>query len=108
MSTLSAGYNGYPTYPGSGFRFSDNSTRGGGMAARRQENEASQLTRFGNFPLEHYKGELYSLCKDQHGCRYLQRKLEERNPEHVQLIFSETYMHVIELMTGMSFTLPFR
>lgn len=93
-----AAYNGYPNY-GPGFRFNEPAGRGN-MAQRRQENEVNQLTRFGNFPLEHYKGELYSLCKDQHGCRYLQRKLEERNPEHVQLIFSETYMHVIELMTG--------
>ncbi|CAG7972485.1 unnamed protein product [Penicillium salamii] len=92
-----AAYNGFPAY-GPGFRFSEPAPRGN-MAQRRQENDASQLTRFGNYPLEHYKGELYSLCKDQHGCRYLQRKLEERNEEHVQLIFNETYMHVIELMT---------
>ncbi|KAJ5867067.1 hypothetical protein N7534_001620 [Penicillium rubens] len=89
--------NAYTGY-GTGFRFSEPVARGN-MVQRRQENDATQLTRFGNYPLEHYKGELYSLCKDQHGCRYLQRKLEERNPEHVQLIFSETYMHVIELMT---------
>jgi hypothetical protein len=94
-----AAYNGYPTYGGPAVRFNESATRGN-MAQRRQENEANQLTRFGNYPLEHYKGELYSLCKDQHGCRYLQRKLEERNPDHVQMIFSETYMHVIELMTG--------
>ncbi|KAJ5502517.1 Armadillo-like helical [Penicillium fimorum] len=93
----SAYNNAYPGY-GPGFRFNEPAARGS-MAQRRQENDATQLTRFGNYPLEHYKGELYSLCKDQHGCRYLQRKLEERNPEHVQLIFSETYMHVIELMT---------
>jgi hypothetical protein len=95
----SAFNNAYPGY-GPGFRFNESAARGN-MAQRRQENDATQLTRFGNYPLEHYKGELYSLCKDQHGCRYLQRKLEERNPDHVQLIFSETYMHVIELMTGM-------
>ncbi|KAF9886652.1 hypothetical protein FE257_011292 [Aspergillus nanangensis] len=71
-----------------------------GVTSRRStEGEASQLSRFTNFPLEHYRGELYGLCKDQHGCRYLQRKLEERNPEHVQLIFDETHMHVVELMT---------
>ncbi|EED15139.1 RNA-binding protein, putative [Talaromyces stipitatus ATCC 10500] len=63
------------------------------------ESEAQQISRFNNLPLEQYKGELYGLCKDQHGCRYLQRKLEERNPEHVQMIFAETHMHVVELMT---------
>jgi len=92
-------YLAYPNFAG-GYRFNDPNTRGGVGQRRQTESDSSQLTRFTNFPLEHYKGELYSLCKDQHGCRYLQRKLEERNPEHVQLIFSETYMHVIELMTG--------
>jgi hypothetical protein len=93
-------FNGYPSYTG-GYRVPEAATRGVPPQRRQTEGEASQ-TRFTNFPLEHYKGELYSLCKDQHGCRYLQRKLEERNPEHVQMIFSETYMHVIELMTGTS------
>ncbi|KAE8152451.1 hypothetical protein BDV25DRAFT_128008 [Aspergillus avenaceus] len=66
---------------------------------RNAEGESAQLSRFTNFPLEHYRGELYGLCKDQHGCRYLQRKLEERNAEHVQMIFDETHVHVVELMT---------
>ena len=56
--------------------------------------------RFTNVKLEHLQGEIYGLCKDQHGCRYLQKKLEERNPEHVHLIFLETNQHVVELMTG--------
>ena len=56
--------------------------------------------RFTNVQLEHFRGEILVLCKDQHGCRYLQKKLEERNPEHVQLIFVETHQHVVELMTG--------
>lgn len=89
----------YPAYAG-GYRFNDTAGRGGATQRRQTEGDSSQLARFSNFPLEHFKGDLYSLCKDQHGCRYLQRKLEDRDPEHVQLIFSETYMHVIELMTG--------
>lgn len=56
--------------------------------------------RFINVNLEHFQGEILGLCKDQHGCRYLQKKLEERNSEHVQLIFIETHQHVVELMTG--------
>ncbi|KAJ6141328.1 hypothetical protein N7470_010224 [Penicillium chermesinum] len=89
--------NAYGAYaPFNGFRFPD---RVVGQRRNTTEGEASQMGRFTNYPLEHYKGELYTLCKDQHGCRYLQRKLEERNADHVQLIFSETYMHVIELMT---------
>ena len=59
--------------------------------------------RFVNVKLEHFQGEILGLCKDQHGCRYLQKKLEERNPEHVQLIFVETHQYVVELMTGTDF-----
>ncbi|KAJ4557958.1 hypothetical protein HRR78_001633 [Exophiala dermatitidis] len=55
--------------------------------------------RFANMPLENYRGSLYELCKDQHGCRYLQRKLEDGNEEHIQAIFAETCPHIIELMT---------
>ena len=58
--------------------------------------------RFNNVQLEHLQGEIYGLCKDQHGCRYLQKKLEDNNPHHVQLIFMETNQHVVELMTGAS------
>ena len=57
------------------------------------------MNRFANLPLESLGGEIYALCKDQHGCRYLQKKLEERNPEHVHMIWLETNQHVIELMT---------
>lgn len=98
--TTSTPYGAYSNYA-SGYRFNDAVSRGGVGPRRPGEGESTQLTRFTNYPLEHYQGELYSLCKDQHGCRYLQRKLEDRNPEHVRLIFSETYQHVIELMTGM-------
>ena len=56
--------------------------------------------RFTNVKLENLQGEILGLCKDQHGCRYLQKKLEERNPEHVQMIFIETYEYVVDLMTG--------
>lgn len=55
--------------------------------------------RFNNVPLESYRGNLYELCKDQHGCRYLQRKLEDGDEEHIQAIFVETCPHIIELMT---------
>lgn len=66
-----------------------------GNARRNGSDEA----RFNNVPLESYRGGLYELCKDQHGCRYLQRKLEDGNEEHIQSIFVETYPHIIELMT---------
>lgn len=57
------------------------------------------MNRFANLSLEQLGGEIYALCKDQHGCRYLQKKLEDRNPEQVHMIWLETNQHVIELMT---------
>ncbi len=50
--------------------------------------------------LEDLQGEILTLCKDQHGCRYLQKKLEEEVPEQRDMIFRETYGHFPELMTG--------
>ena len=59
-----------------------------------------EQARYNNVQLESLQGEILALCKDQHGCRYLQKKLKEHDPESVQLIFLETNQHVVELMTG--------
>lgn len=58
------------------------------------------MARFANIELQDLTGEIHGLCKDQHGCRFLQKKLEERKPEAIQLVFDETEPHVVELMTG--------
>ena len=50
--------------------------------------------------LDDLVGEIYSLCKDQHGCRYLQKKLEEKNERYINMIFNEVSNHFVELMTG--------
>ena len=59
------------------------------------------VNRFAGTRLEELKGEILKLCKDQHGCRYLQKRLEESVPEHRDMIFHETFSHYAELMTGM-------
>lgn len=62
--------------------------------------------RFVNYDLKTMPAhEIYTLCKDQHGCRFLQKKLEERNTEYLQIIFNETAPHVVELMTGKSISM---
>ncbi|KAG5715907.1 Pumilio domain-containing protein C6G9.14 [Termitomyces sp. T112] len=58
-----------------------------------------EFNRFAGTRLEDLKGEIPALCKDQHGCRYLQKKLEEGNPDHRDMIFLETFKHFAELMT---------
>ncbi|KAI0078486.1 ARM repeat-containing protein [Panus rudis PR-1116 ss-1] len=58
-----------------------------------------EFNRFAGTRLEDLTGEIATLCKDQHGCRYLQKKLEEGVPEHRDMIFRETFSHFAELMT---------
>ncbi|EJF58468.1 ARM repeat-containing protein [Dichomitus squalens] len=58
-----------------------------------------EFNRFAGTRLEDLVGEIPQLCKDQHGCRYLQKKLEEGVPEHRDMIFRETFGHFADLMT---------
>ncbi|VDB93348.1 unnamed protein product [Peniophora sp. CBMAI 1063] len=58
-----------------------------------------EFNRFAGTRLEDLIGEIPNLCKDQHGCRYLQKKLEEGVPEHRDIIFRETFGHFADLMT---------
>ena len=109
-------FGGYSQYPQQAApRFPENANQSRAVQQRRpqggdgttfraiSENATLTLTtesaRFANVPIEALTGEIYSLCKDQHGCRFLQKKLEERNPTSLQLIFEETTPHVNELMT---------
>ena len=48
---------------------------------------------------EDVEGNIYATSKDQYGCRFLQKMLEEGNPAHIQSIFNEVYKHSAELMT---------
>ena len=87
-------YNPYAAYGPNG-RVQDSQARV--IQSRRLQNDAN---RFMNYDLKTMpRHEIYSLCKDQHGCRFLQKKLEERNAEYAQIIFDETAPHVVELMT---------
>lgn len=64
---------------------------------RRQAAEEAQA-KFQSIQIDQLVGEIYSLCKDQHGCRFLQRKLEERDEETVRTIFQEVHTHMVDLM----------
>ncbi|OAL01919.1 ARM repeat-containing protein [Phaeosphaeriaceae sp. SRC1lsM3a] len=87
-------YSPYATYGPAG-RVQDSQARV--IQNRRLQNDAN---RFMNYDLKTMpRHEIYTLCKDQHGCRFLQKKLEERNAENLQIIFDETAPHVVELMT---------
>ncbi|XP_074263014.1 uncharacterized protein LOC141585854 [Silene latifolia] len=48
--------------------------------------------------LAEVKGNIHLMAKDQHGCRFLQKKFEDGSFEDVQTIFNEIIDHVVELM----------
>ncbi|RMJ19529.1 hypothetical protein CDV36_000767 [Fusarium kuroshium] len=90
-------YNGYNSLPyNQGNQPRDSQAR---VIQHRRQLDNEAMSRYQNMPLDSFTGQIYDLCKDQHGCRYLQKKLEERNAEQVHMIWLETNQHVIELMT---------
>jgi len=68
------------------------------IAQRRQQN-AEDNARFNNFKWDQVIGRIADLCKDQHGCRFLQKEVEKRDPHTIELVFMETKDHFVELMT---------
>lgn len=49
--------------------------------------------------VDEVRGRIYMLSKDQYGCRFLQKRLEEGSKHESNLIFEEIYDHIVELMT---------
>lgn len=58
----------------------------------------NEMNKFAGLQLEEFQGKLYELCKDQHGCRFLQQKLEE-SAQNVTMIYNEIHLHFVDLMT---------
>jgi hypothetical protein len=90
-------YTGYGSAPyGQGSQPRDSQAR---VIQHRRQLDNEAMSRYQNMSLDSFRGQIYDLCKDQHGCRYLQRKLEERNADQVHMIWQETNQFVMELMT---------
>ncbi|KAK8942397.1 hypothetical protein KSP39_PZI009031 [Platanthera zijinensis] len=49
--------------------------------------------------LDEVAGRICLMAKDQHGCRFLQRKFTEGSREEIDKIFSEIILQIVELMT---------
>ncbi|KAJ4306950.1 hypothetical protein N0V88_000323 [Collariella sp. IMI 366227] len=90
------GYNPLYNQPAAPRQHQDSQAR---VIQSRRQMDGEAMARFNNLPLEQVGGTIYSLCKDQHGCRYLQKQLENRVPEQIHMIWLETNQHVVELMT---------
>jgi hypothetical protein len=65
---------------------------------RLTEEDAS---RFANLSIDGLVGQIYLLCKDQHGCRFLQKQIDELNHYAINIILNEIFPHFTELMIGM-------
>ncbi|OZJ02584.1 hypothetical protein BZG36_03653 [Bifiguratus adelaidae] len=91
------GYNGAAML--NGHSVVSNATSKGNNVNHKRGGNDPDANRFAGTRLEELVGDIYSLCKDQHGCRYLQKKLEEHNDQYTDMIFTEVFSHFVELMT---------
>ncbi|OAJ44366.1 hypothetical protein BDV3_002420 [Batrachochytrium dendrobatidis] len=66
---------------------------------KQKKHSQEEASRFSSIMLEDLVGQISVLSKDQHGCRYLQRKLEEQNEKHLDMIYVEIFPNFAELMT---------
>jgi Pumilio-family RNA binding repeat len=56
-------------------------------------------SQFADKTIEQVVGSVFGLCRDQYGCRFLQKKLDERDAKALSIIFEETHERFAELMT---------
>ncbi|KAK0747651.1 armadillo-type protein [Apiosordaria backusii] len=68
------------------------------VIANRRLQDSEAMSRFQNMTLDKAQGTIHTMAKDQHGCRFLQKQLENRIPAEIKLIFNEVLPHVHELM----------
>jgi hypothetical protein len=56
--------------------------------------------RYSNATLEECVGQIFQMCKDQYGCRFLQKKLDEdKTSMTCDIIFGEILPEVVDLMS---------
>ena len=64
-----------------------------------KQRKIEESSRFADAVLDQYIGSIHSLCKDQHGCRFLQKQLDILGSKAADAIFEETKDYTVELMT---------
>lgn len=56
------------------------------------------MARYNAMTMEEISCEIEIMCRDQHGCRFLQRQLESRNSDYIKMVWSHVRQFVVELM----------
>ncbi|KAK6936978.1 Pumilio RNA-binding repeat [Dillenia turbinata] len=82
------------------FQFDGPRSRGSfpnGVDFNKHDTFRPQLHKFSS--IDEVVGRIYCLAKDQHGCRFLQRKFTEGTAGDIENIFLEIIDRVVELMT---------
>lgn len=69
------------------------------QSRRGPNNEVEPQSQYANKTVQELTGMILGACKDQYGCRNLQKHLENRIPEEIHQIWLETNQHIVGLMT---------
>jgi hypothetical protein len=72
------------------------------IAQRRLQNEDTEKGAengyYANMELDALVGKIFETSKDQHGARFLQKKIDEDTTTNLAIVFNEVKEHVVELM----------
>lgn len=60
--------------------------------------DKEQISRLNSLPLEAWCTDILSLARDQYGCRFLQRKIDELPATTLDPVFQQVHPHVFELI----------
>lgn len=71
-------------------RHNKNYYYGNSIYHENHQRKLEENSRYANATLDQFIGNIYSLCKDQHGCRFLQMQLDVLGPEAADAIYEET------------------
>ncbi|KAK4764180.1 hypothetical protein SAY87_013618 [Trapa incisa] len=69
-----------------------------GLHCFRSCNSRQSLSKYNNFKVV-VNNNTHDMAKDQHWCRFLQRKISEGGPKDVEKVFTGIIDHIMELMT---------
>ncbi|ORX43190.1 ARM repeat-containing protein [Hesseltinella vesiculosa] len=100
-----SGYHPPPNHPATNSSFASHAKHDIPPPSSRRASSDQESVRFANAQLDDFKDHLYELAKDQNGCRFLQRKIEDTSPGNdyvyaIQAVYNEIHSHFVELMTN--------